>query len=436
MIKKYLLIVGIIAVSIARLYSQTSINSPYSRFGIGEISRYGFNHSKAMGGLATGLRTKNQINYINPAAMSGQDTMSFIFDLGINGTFKDLESNTTTAKSKDFTFDHMAFSFPIKRWWYGGFGITPYSKIGYNIQQTEVFSGNDTVNMHYDYLGDGGINQLYISNSFKILNSLSIGFNFNYLFGSLERYNQTYLDIINSYETVVIDKISVKKVAFDFGLQYYDTFKEKYFYVVGLTYSNKIDFNSTKETAVLMTENYSNNYRINVVDYLAYYGSRFDTITSSVDNNFKIEVPSRYSIGFTAGIKNKLVVGFDYSSQDWSNIESLNINDNFGKDISYNFGIEYIPDFYTLRNYFKKINYRAGFYYNNSYIKFDNDQIKNYGITFGLGLPVHNYKTSLNISCTFGKRGTTNSGLVEENYTQVGINLTLYDFWFIKRKFQ
>ncbi len=86
--------------------------------------------------------------------------------------------------------------------------------------------------------------------------------------------------------------------------------------------------------------------------------------------------------------------------------------------------------------YYKRINYRAGLYLNNSYIKINNEQIKNYGITFGLGFPISNQRTSLNFSCTFGKRGATNNNLIEENYTAIGINLTLYDFWFIKRKFQ
>ena len=435
MIKKYLFIIGIVALTNIYSFSQSITNSPYTRFGIGDIDRNGFNNSKAMGGLSTGLRKSNQINYMNPAAISAQDTMSFIFDLGITGIFKDMKSNSSSAEYKDFAFDHLAISFPIKRWWFASFGVTPYSKIGYNIQQTEEYAPIDTVNMHYDYYGNGGINQLFISNSFILFNNFSVGFNINYLFGSIEQYNQAYLDMEGSYATVVADDISLNKLTYDIGLQYHNEFANNFFYVIGLTYSNKTKFNSTKKSAVLMTENY-NLYNVNVIDYLAHYSSKYDTISSSVDNNYKIEVPARYSVGFTTGIKNKLVVGFDYSYQDWSNIESLNVNDNFGTDESFNFGLEYTPDKFSLRNYYKRINYRAGMYLNNSYLKLNNEQIKNYGITFGLGFPVGNQRTSLNLSCSMGKRGTTENGLIEENYTSFGINLTLYDFWFIKRKFQ
>ncbi len=434
MIKKYLFIIGIIALTNIYSFSQSVTNSPYSRFGIGDIDRNGFNSSRAMGGLSTGLRVNNQINYMNPAAISAQDTMSFIFDLGVNGIFKNMESTSTSAQYNDFSFDHLAMSFPIKKWWFASFGVTPYSKIGYNIQQTEPSEYNDTINKHFDYYGNGGINQIFLSNSFILFKNLAVGFNVNYLFGTVEQYNQAYLDTQDSYATVVSNKISLSKITYDIGLQYHDEFENKYFYVFGLTYSNKIKFNGTNESAVLMTENY-NLYGVNVVDYLAYYSSKFDTI-SSVTSNIKVEIPARYSVGFTAGIKNKLTVGFDYTYQDWSNIESFNTSDNFDVDESFKFGFEYTHDKYSLRNYYKKISYKAGMYLNNSYLKLNNEQIKNYGITFGLGFPIANQKTSLNLSCTIGKRGTTDNGLIEENYTAIGINITLYDFWFIKRKFQ
>jgi len=416
-------------------FAQDITNSPYTRFGIGEIDRNGFNNSKAMGGLAAGLRASNQINYLNPASISAQDTMSFILDLGLSGVSKSLKSSNESASFNNFAFDHLAISFPIQRWWFFSFGLTPYSKIGYNILQEEDYALIDTVNLFYNYYGNGGINQLFLANSFKIGKNLAIGINTNYLFGSLEQYTQTYLDRTDSYSTVVKDKLTLNKLTFDFGLQYFNEIDNKYFYVIGISYSNKINFNTTKESSVFMTENYSL-ANINVIDYLAYYKSDFDTISTSTSYNYKVEIPERYSVGFTAGIKNKLTVGFDYTHQDWSKIKSLNIADNFSLDQTFNIGIEFTPDKFTLRNYLKRINYRAGFYLNNSYIKLQNEQIKNYGITFGLGFPITNQRTSLNVSYTYGKKGTTNNGLIEETYSLFGINLTLYDFWFFKRKIQ
>ncbi len=435
MIKRYLIITAILITTNIFSFSQSVTNSPYTRFGIGEIDRNGFNHSVAMGGLSTGLRTKNQINYLNPAAINAQDTMSFIFDVGISGILKDLSTETSSSEFNDFSFDHLAISFPIKRWWFASIGVSPYSKVGYDIQYSSEFEYNDTVNQYNGFYGTGGITQLFISNSFKLHKNFSIGLNINYLFGSIEQYDQSYLDRLDSYCTVVEDKITLSKVNYDIGLQYFNTFKQKYFYVIGFVYSNKTVFNSEKQNNVFMTENF-NLYDVNVITYLNHYESVYDTISSETDDNFKLEMPAKYSIGFTVGQTNKFVLGFDYSYQDWTNIKSLNNDNNFDVDQNINVGLEYTPNIFSLRNYMKKISYRAGFYYNDSYLKLNNEKIINYGITFGLGFPVGNKKTSLNMSYTLGKRGTTDYGLIEENYSSFGINLTLYDFWFIKRKFQ
>ena len=434
MIKKTLLIIVIALTTNILSFSQSVINSPYTRFGIGEIDRNGFNNSKAMGGISTGLRKSNQINYMNPAAISSQDTMSFIFDIGIKGISNKLETNSDQLEFKNIDFDHIAISFPIQKWWYASVGVTPYSKIGYNILQTNQHVTIDTITVNNAYLGTGGINQLFISNSFLIHKKLSVGFNFNYLFGSVEQYNQLYLDDQNSFSTVIYDKYALRETAFDFGLQYFTEINDKYFLVAGITYSNKVNFKAKKNSAILMTQNY-NLSGMNIVDYLA-LGGEIDSISSSIDNNYKVEVPARFSIGFTTGIKDKFTFGFDYSYQDWSDIKSLNTLDNFTLDQTFNFGLEYIPNKFELRNYIKKINYRTGFFYNNSYIILKEKQINNYGITFGLGFPIANQRTSLNVSYTYGKRGTTNNNLIEENYSIIGINLTLYDFWFYKRQIQ
>ncbi|OFX84966.1 MAG: hypothetical protein A2W99_16310 [Bacteroidetes bacterium GWF2_33_16] len=434
MIKKLVIISSIIIVSINLTFGQSITNSPYTRYGIGEIDRSGFGLNRAMGNLSTGLRKQNQINFLNPASISAQDTMSFIFDVGISGTSKTLSTNALSTEYQNFYFDHLAISFPIQRWWFTSIGIVPYSRIGYNIQTQELIPELDTVSAIYNHYGNGGINQVYLANSFVIFKGLSLGLNLSYLFGSLEQYNILSLDIPKSYSAIEINKISLNKFSYDIGVQYDRMLSEKYFLTLGLVYSNKIKFNGTNASTTLMAENFIL-YNINVLDYLALASNLADTVTSSTADNYNVEIPSKLSMGFTTGIKDKLTFGVDFSMQDWSNIKTLNLNDNFAKDLSYNFGIEYIPNKFALRNYFKLINYRAGFYYNTGYLKFDNEQISTYGITFGVGLPITN-KTSINLFGSYGQRGTEKGGLIKEEFYVFGLNLTLYDFWFYKSKIQ
>jgi hypothetical protein len=435
MIKRYLIITAILLTNLIFSYGQSVTNSPYTRFGIGEIDRNGFNHSKAMGGLSTGLRTKNQINYLNPAAISAQDTMSFLFDIGISGITKNLSTGTSDLEYNNFAFDHLAMSFPIKSWWFASVGITPYSKIGYNIQQVSEFEYIDSVNVYNAYYGKGGINQIFLSNSFNLSENFSVGLNLNFLFGSIEQYDQIYTDRPDFYSTIVEDKILINDINFDLGVQYHKTIQNDYFLVAGLVYSSKTTFNSTRHTTVFMAENYAL-YGENVYTYLNDFESTFDTISTVAQKNYKIEVPAKYSVGFSFGKIDKFTVGVDYSYQDWTGAKSFSDNKFFDSDHLVNVGFEYTPNKYSIRNYFNHISYRTGFYYNDSYLTINNKQINNYGITFGLGFPLGNQRTSLNMSYTYGKRGTTENDLIEEVYSSFGINLTLYDFWFIKRKFQ
>jgi hypothetical protein len=82
------------------------------------------------------------------------------------------------------------------------------------------------------------------------------------------------------------------------------------------------------------------------------------------------------------------------------------------------------------------VTYRAGFNYENTGLIINNESINNYGITFGLGLPLGGSFSNINVGFEYGKRGTTNSGLIEENYTNVFISLSLNDRWFVKRKYE
>ena len=99
------------------------------------------------------------------------------------------------------------------------------------------------------------------------------------------------------------------------------------------------------------------------------------------------------------------------------------------------FGTEYIPDVEAIRGYHKLISYRVGGYYSNSYLMVNDYQLKDYGITFGVGLPVKTLKTSINVAFTLGTRGTTEYNLVKENYGILTFNVTLHDLWFRKRRF-
>jgi len=64
--------------------------SPYSRYGLGDLHHYGYGRTAAMGGASIGSRHSVQINSANPASYNSNDSLSFIFDFGIDGKYSTL----------------------------------------------------------------------------------------------------------------------------------------------------------------------------------------------------------------------------------------------------------------------------------------------------------------------------------------------------------
>ena len=100
----------------------------------------------------------------------------------------------------------------------------------------------------------------------------------------------------------------------------------------------------------------------------------------------------------------------------------------------------WIPDYKSYNSYMRTVTYRAGLYYEKTGIAVaGNDgfeDINDYGITFGMGLPIGRDKfSSLNIAADLGQKGSTNGGLIRETYAKLKISFNLNDLWFLKRKY-
>ncbi|MDA3781219.1 MAG: hypothetical protein PF487_13485 [Bacteroidales bacterium] len=399
-------------------FSQVDTYSPYSRYGFGELYSNSFGQNKSMGGIGIGLRKSNTINYSNPASYTDQDTLSFIFDFGLYGKYSEFDNTDFSETYNNVNFDHIAISFPVTKWWYSSIGVVPYSRVGYKIQN--ISSEENFENIAHFYEGSGGINKFYFGNSFNIHKNISIGVNLSYLFGKIEQERNISVADTNSYITKLQDDIKINGFDYTLGIQYHNTIKDKYFYNIGLVFSNKNTVN-TETTSSVYTYNNS---------------SLIDTVVAPEINKSDTDIPLNVGIGISAGIKDKLTIGIDYNQQNWSSTNSFDTNTDFSDQTSLRIGAEYIPNKHSIRNYLKKVNYRIGGFYTNSYIKIDKEQIKNYGISFGVGLPTKNKKTVFNLTGELGKKGTTSNNLIEENYAFIGINITFYDIWFFKPKYQ
>lgn len=404
-------------------FSQSlSTFSPYSRYGLGEIRSRGYANTRALGGLSQGIRNGAWINYLNPASYTAQDSMSFIFDFGLDGGLVNYSSQGQSNLNPTANLNHIAIQFPLTKWMGASAGIQPYSDVGYRIKHIEMdpYLLSDIGPIKYYHNGTGGLTQVFLGLAVEPVKNLSLGANISYFMGSMEHtktiefpeYATTY---VGTHE---LNSIVVRDFAFSFGIQYSLLLgKEKdYKIILGATLDN--------ETSL----------KANHVRFITPLGYSDTILFQDNIQTSKILIPSNYSGGFTFGYKENLLIGAEYAFQDWTKAKFYDGNNLLAASKSIRAGVQITPDPQHLRDYFKRVSYRVGGYYSETYLKLADHQIKDYGITFGLGLPLRRTRSTFNVAVELGTKGTTDNGLVREDYAIINFGFTFYDFWFMKRK--
>ena len=410
------------------LYTNAQLNtaSPYSRFGLGELVQPGFAPNLALGGTGIANRSSGTINYLNPASLTAIDSMSFLFDFGLNYSNVRYRSDDYKTKLDNFNIDHVAIGFPVTKWWKSSVAVMPFSRVGYTIKEANLLPSIGLTDYYYE--GSGGISKILIGNGFNIGKEFSVGLNFNYLFGNLNHLQRVNFPA-DPYAaaTYTQNNLRVEGMVFNFGVQYRKEIMEKYFVTLGAIYDNKAKLKGI------------NNFSQNVY----FPGAAASTPDSVVVNpnytldsdtiNGRVTYPRRIGFGLSLGIKDKLTLSGDYSTQEWSKALVMGASDSLKDSKSVNVGLEYIPgNKGSIKKYYGRVSYRLGGYYTNSYLVLRGNQLKDYGITFGAGLPFRNTKTSLNLGLVLGQRGTLEKGLIKENYMIFNVSLTFHDLWFFK----
>ena len=156
------------------------------------------------------------------------------------------------------------------------------------------------------------------------------------------------------------------------------------------------------------------------------------------NENGNVSLPMKYGFGFSLARSNRWMFGADFSYQDWSGFKFFDDGSNLNGALSVNVGGEWVPNLVST-HYGDRIAYRLGGSYKSSFLSLDANPIKEYGISFGLGLPIGRFNavsasfSRVNLGVALSRRGTLNSNLLEETTLQFRLGLNLNDVWFIKR---
>jgi len=412
-IKQFLVLLFIVSTCHTAM-AQNNTNSPYTLYGFGDISDNYSGEQRAMGGVAISSRSRTSINTVNPASYSAVDSMTFMFDMGVSMLGSRFSNNGTGTSKLNSNLEYITMQFPL--WKNTGFsmGVLPYSFTGYNFSTTEILDTKtypDTVNATRSFFGQGGISQAYTGFSIQLLKHLSLGVNAYYMFGN--NLNNRYLTFDNSEfaSSYQRDSIKVNSFRFRYGLQYNQLFNKKHDFTIGAFYELKTAINAT---------------------YSQSTGSVIDSPTPFQTVYKEFETPESFGLGLNYNYNKQFTVGLDYSMQKWADVKFMGVTDTLANRSRLAIGTEFIPNSRG-RKYFDRVTYRFGLNTSDAYYKV-NGQLppKNFGITFGLGLPLRNTKSVVNASFEYGKIGTSTS--LREDYLKFTLNAVINENWFFKRK--
>ena len=402
--------------------------SPFSRYGLGDLHHYGYGRTAAMGGASLGSRHSVQINSANPASYNANDSLSFVFDFGIDGTYSKYKSATGKMDVNDVNFRYFSLSWPVTKWFGAGMGIQPFSDMGYEVAFSEEISG--VGNAYHNYSGDGTTSKAFFGASVSPFKGLSLGANLNYIFGRITQNTGIGFDSADLFYISKVEGTRLRDFTLTYGLQYDLKLKENQYLTFGATFENQSDLTALHSV-----------YSQKIITVSS--SSLSDTLEYSPESKSFIKLPSTFGIGLSYSKINKLEINADYYYAGWSKAtffgEKLYNPSTDNVDLvnqsRISAGFEYIPEAFSIRSYFKRVRYRAGIHHESSYLKLNNHQIKEFGVSFGAGFPFPKSKSTANFALEFGKKGTTTDNLVRNNYTKFSLYLNLYDYWFVKRKF-
>lgn len=404
--------------------------SPYNLFGIGDLFDQGSAYNQTMGGVGIASRNTRYINLLNPAAVTARDSLSFMADFSIYQGNTLFYQDGKVSANNIFNLKDIAISFPLYKSSAMMVGITPYSTTGYNysmyVGDPELVS--QTKDVTSTALGQGSTYKLFLSAGVTFWNRLSLGVEGIHYFGNINKAyypctftNTSYSSIESTYDIILRGNTA------KFGIQLEQPIGQVTL-GVGATYTME-----SKIKGYITDARYSK-------------GATTDTIRYKVDTLALSSTPLTFGnelgVGITLKSGQRWRAEVDYTLSDWTNsgmssIRGLAVSgDGFqfttAKAQSLRAGFEYIPNANDVRYFYRRIAYRGGVFWKQSYFAMNGVQQNTVGVSLGVTIPVFRLSNGLTLGVEFGKKGINIDNCVKEDYINFSIGINTYDIWFEK----
>ncbi len=421
---------------------QPKLNSPLSRFGLGDPVEQYFAAQAALGGMGTAWQDPFHINMLNPASLASLEATAFEGGFTIKRSWLE-GANGDTDAIWGGNLQYLALAFPLRNSintaldrqsneWNGGMGIVlaPYTQVGYDIQLIDTLT-NGVERSTNTLKGTGGTYRLQWGTGFRY-KGLSVGANVGFLFGKITNSRLVEFDsLVNSLDTEFQDDLSVRGTTWNFGAQYAIEFNELNEDGDLEASGRRIILGASVGTATNVnteTQQFARRYFGGVIS---------DTLFRETEVLGEGKLPGEFSFGVTYQDRNKFTAGAEFTSSPWSNYENSSKPETFSDTWRVALGAEWIPNASSYNNYWEKVRYRVGFRYGSDPRSLNGEQVDYLALTFGTGLPVilpRQQVSFMNLSFEVGQMGV--SDVLQERYVKLTVGFTLNDnSWFFKRKF-
>ena len=411
---KYLVLAAIALTCSFGASAQANTTSPYSMFGYGILNDYATSAQRAMGGVGYAMNGGRQINVMNPASYAAIDSLTFLWDAGIDVSILQAKEGDLKANSTGGGIDYLTMQFPINKYIGASVGLLPYSTVGYDFG-AEIENGSEA------RAGEGGLNLLYAGAAVTPVKGLSLGFNVGYLFGT-----NIYDAYVYGTSTTLFERV-LKIQSWDLKL--------------GAIYSLNIDKKNKASIGVTFTPKKS----LQGHTWGAYYDISNDTKMDTIGYmslNGKNYTPMSLGLGLSYEFDKKLFAEVDLTYQKWKDAKFAKVEgfDNNEGNLTFDnrwkvaAGLQYTPR--QRGSFFRRVNYRVGAYYNHDYVNVRGNNVREYGLTCGLGLPAPGSKTVINLGFEYKHRNSSPVNYITENYFNITLGINFNQMWFWKNKIE
>jgi len=406
--------------------------SPYTTIGIGDIRGMSLIHNDAMGGVGIATSRPWSMSTINPAWLPMNELTTF--EIGVRAEQRNLEQDTLSQTVGGGNLSYLALSVPLKAGRVTtSIGFMPYSHVDYEINSTTPIQNSNNL-ANTTYRGYGGINQAFIATGVRVFKHLYVGARLGYLFSGIKedivvnpfsfQVNDTTSGTL--YKSVLSKRTSFSDFYLSTGVAYEFKLNQKSYLNLGATYDLQTNVSGVRSSTL-------ERRRDRDVDGSAVEEVLDFTVLPDLDGS--IMLPARYGFGIAFQRGTKWNIAADAVFQDWSKFKGFTgaSDENLGAMSRYAIGVEFIPDFFSVKSYFDRMAYKAGFSFGNTPFVKNNQQVSEFGINFGTSLPVGG--SVFTLAFGYGQRGTTDENLIFEDYYSVSLGVSFNDRWFQQRKY-